>query len=419
MKILVISNLYPPFYLGGYELGCKQVVNGLSKLGHEVYVLTSFSHSPESGAEAFIYRQLDLKEKGFLPINFPGDYDRYQRFLSRVSNFCNTNNVISCVHKFCPDVVYVFNLVGIGGLAILSALNSMGVPWVTHLMDRYPVTLMEGVQKSVLEIYNARNGEIYSSGGIISMSNLLIEEIQTLGRFLFTNNPVIIPGWVDITGGIKRRQYLSEGKVRFVTAGAIYPHKGIDIIIDAVKKVLESKVQNFSVDIYGSGDIDTYIEKIRSEHLNEYIKLKGPRTQQELLCIYKNSDVFLFPTWEREPFGFAPVEAAAEGVVPIMTNVCGVSECFISGVNCLKVRRDAGILAETIIDICKKKYDLNSLGLSAQLITRQDLNFKSCLQKIIEVLSSRADSSYVKKLRPVWEDVNLAFLKNNLAMREF
>ena len=26
MKILVISNLYPPDALGGYEMGCRQVV---------------------------------------------------------------------------------------------------------------------------------------------------------------------------------------------------------------------------------------------------------------------------------------------------------------------------------------------------------------------------------------------------------
>ena len=29
MKILVISNLYPPDALGGYEMGCRQVVENL------------------------------------------------------------------------------------------------------------------------------------------------------------------------------------------------------------------------------------------------------------------------------------------------------------------------------------------------------------------------------------------------------
>ncbi|HHW4677972.1 MAG TPA: glycosyltransferase family 4 protein [Xylella sp.] len=43
MKILIISNLYPPFYIGGYELGCKNIVDGLVAKGHDVVVLTSRS----------------------------------------------------------------------------------------------------------------------------------------------------------------------------------------------------------------------------------------------------------------------------------------------------------------------------------------------------------------------------------------
>ena len=29
LKVLVISNFYPPHYIGGYELGCRDVVEGL------------------------------------------------------------------------------------------------------------------------------------------------------------------------------------------------------------------------------------------------------------------------------------------------------------------------------------------------------------------------------------------------------
>ena len=40
MKILVLSNLYPPDFHGGYELGCEQAVNALPARGHEVRVVT-------------------------------------------------------------------------------------------------------------------------------------------------------------------------------------------------------------------------------------------------------------------------------------------------------------------------------------------------------------------------------------------
>src|SRR6476659_3796831 len=57
MKILAVTNLYPPHYLGGYELICYMVVNELRARGHDVQVLTSNhvvqgkSCAPEPGIE--------------------------------------------------------------------------------------------------------------------------------------------------------------------------------------------------------------------------------------------------------------------------------------------------------------------------------------------------------------------------------
>ena len=50
MKILVVSNLYPPDFIGGYELGCRQAVDVLRDRGHEVRVLTSTPRTPVPAA---------------------------------------------------------------------------------------------------------------------------------------------------------------------------------------------------------------------------------------------------------------------------------------------------------------------------------------------------------------------------------
>lgn len=41
MRLLFVSNLFPPHHLGGYEIVCKQVADGLRERGHEVSILTS------------------------------------------------------------------------------------------------------------------------------------------------------------------------------------------------------------------------------------------------------------------------------------------------------------------------------------------------------------------------------------------
>ena len=46
MKVLALSNLYPPDVIGGYELACAQAVDGLLARGHDVRVLTGAPRQP-------------------------------------------------------------------------------------------------------------------------------------------------------------------------------------------------------------------------------------------------------------------------------------------------------------------------------------------------------------------------------------
>ena len=41
MRILVISNIYPPGFIGGYELGAREIVDYLWQGGDDIQVLTS------------------------------------------------------------------------------------------------------------------------------------------------------------------------------------------------------------------------------------------------------------------------------------------------------------------------------------------------------------------------------------------
>ena len=45
-SILVLSNMYPPHHMGGYELSCRDVVDRWRARGHDVTVLTSTMRLP-------------------------------------------------------------------------------------------------------------------------------------------------------------------------------------------------------------------------------------------------------------------------------------------------------------------------------------------------------------------------------------
>ncbi|ACS86458.1 glycosyltransferase family 4 protein [Musicola paradisiaca] len=422
MKIMVISNLYPPYYLGGYELGCKSIVNGLVKRGHDVVVLTSPSHVPEEKisqsdqSSPVILRRLQLKS--FQPINSPHENVlKVNHLEAMLTNYANTAMVLDAIQEYKPDCVYLFNLVGIGGLAILDALNSISAPWVLHLMDRAPETLQFGFSKDVLSIFNAQNGNLYKHGKIISMTKHLVDEIELLCKFTFSNKIDLVPGWVDIEKTFFKREYTRSEKLRFVTAGAVQSHKGIDIIVETAALLRKNRVENFNIEIYGDGNIAYYVDLAKQYGVSDLVSFLGPRTQPELIDIYKASDAFLFPTWEREPFGFAPIEAAAVGCIPIITATCGAAERLVGNVHCLKIERSAASLFETLRRFCRHEIDVERIGTNAQVITREDLHFDTCLEQVESILNDVMKSKVIKE--PSWMDINRTYLKHNLSVKLF
>ena len=61
VRILVISNLYLPYHIGGYELVCADVVDALRERGHELRVLTSSRGQGMSDAPLHVLRILEAR----------------------------------------------------------------------------------------------------------------------------------------------------------------------------------------------------------------------------------------------------------------------------------------------------------------------------------------------------------------------
>src|SRR4051794_22620913 len=101
MKILILSNLYPPLYVGGYELHCQITVEGLRARGHDVQVLTSDygTSKSESSREQNVERT--LKIHGLLG----NPWLRIQQ-LEKLERH-NNQILRSAIEKFTPDLVYV------------------------------------------------------------------------------------------------------------------------------------------------------------------------------------------------------------------------------------------------------------------------------------------------------------------------
>ncbi|HEY2645147.1 MAG TPA: glycosyltransferase family 4 protein [Galbitalea sp.] len=397
MRILIISNLLPPRVIGGYEIACWNIAKGLRERGHDVVVLTSPTERPITENQDFVERSLAMH--GYThPHPTEPHIKEYADYQSVVSVPDNTRLVLDALRRFRPDHVIAFNLVGIGSIAIIDLLNAVGVPWTMNLGDRVPNTITEAVPRDILELYGLEDGAAFRLGSHAIISQTLADEIAA-GSIDLGNNVKIISRGIRPSAEKRGRAYRDGGVSRFNAAGAISEHKGVGIIVDAAALLRARGIDDFTVDVYGDGEREEFTRRAAAAGVEEHVRFPGAVQQAELFRRNASADAFLFPTWPREPFGSAPLEAAAVGCVPILTSNCGAAERLVDGVDALKVERTAEAFADAMERVIRGDIDLESFGRAGMERIAGPLSFERSLVELEEFIASFA--------RPDWADATL------------
>lgn len=121
MKILAISNFFPPNVLGGYEIGCHDILCGISRDAN-IHLVTSFStfYSHDSNNNIGVTVCPIFKPCSAYSIrpNSKTNIFHHERAFSGyiLENVLALRDKIS---EFKPDLIYLFNILGIGPVGIL------------------------------------------------------------------------------------------------------------------------------------------------------------------------------------------------------------------------------------------------------------------------------------------------------------
>ncbi len=398
MKILVLSNLYPPDFLGGYELACAQVVDALRHRGHDVQVLTA---APRLAApfEPYVHRRFELIDEwnpnSLGHRRLVHDLNNAQ---SRYVNAFNIHAFTTFLEEFDPDVVLVSNIVGLGGLALILTMQFLKIPWVWHLGDCVPRMLCSVSEEIVPPLAEEFTRQV--RGRYIIVSQRLRDEIEESGVTL--NGQVdLIPYWIVGDRPPPRQTFHRPGQtLRVMSAGQVARSKGVDILIEAAASLRDAGLTHFRVDIYGKITDSYFPYLIRRLDLAEQVQLKGILPQKELMALYADYDVFAFPTWEREPFGLVPLEAAARGCVPVATRRCGIAEWLVHGVHCLKADRTAGAFADAFAAVLRGQVALEPIARRGAEAAWRDFHLDTILPQIERKLVQASKQSRAGAGRP-------------------
>jgi glycogen(starch) synthase len=389
MKVLVVSNLYPPEFLGGYELACSQMVDALTGLGHDVRVVTSVSAHAHDRKEESVERTLELPPI-YSPSRMTAASEHLRQYFQLLACDVNPTNVRAlgeAIEEFDPDVAYLWNILGLGGLGVLALLQHAGVPWVWHIEDLIPRQLCTfGATGAQL----ARElGNVFP-GRYIMCSSHVLGEIRA-GGVEMGDHVQVIPNWVVGERPPPREQFFRGGELRILNAsGTLSEEKGAPILVEAAAELRRGGSANFTIDLYGR-DPDPRLRTLLHQHeVTDIVRRMGPRTHDELLALYPRYDVFAFPTWAREPFGFVALEAAAAGCLPVISHECGIAEWLIDGVDCLKAPRSATGFAEILAKVVRGEVDLPAMARRAQEVVWREFHISRVAAKVEQTLSEAA-----------------------------
>src|SRR5690349_13684922 len=136
MRILFLSNFFPPARPGGYTQWCHEVTERLVQQGHSIGVLTSrYEVEKAPPGEKGIYRLLHLE--GDLAYYRPVDFfTRWQKQHRENLNFLERT-----VKEFAPDLIFVWGMWALSKALPAMAERLLPGRVVYYLSDYWPSAL--------------------------------------------------------------------------------------------------------------------------------------------------------------------------------------------------------------------------------------------------------------------------------------
>lgn len=354
MKILFLSNFYPPARSGGYTQWCQEVADGLKTRGHQIGVLTSnYEVEKADNSEQNVYRLLYLEADlhNYQPKHFFSDWRKEQRE--------NLTSVTRIITEFSPDIVFVWGMWAMSKAIPAEVEKVMGNRVVYFLSDYWPSAqdvhtvywsqpatrlhrrFFKKVVGSIVLGLLAPGGECQLKLEHVICVSAAVRDILTKAG-LPLQNARIIHGGTDIDRFkdlLKSDVRISESPdpLKLLYAGQLVEHKGVHTAVEAMALLVNNKgTKRARLTIVGSGP-DFYEQDlktiIRQEKLGHYLTFSGQASKSEMPTILSKHDVLVFPSIYEEPFARMTQEAMLAGLTVVGTTTGGTKEILREGKN--------------------------------------------------------------------------------------
>jgi glycosyltransferase involved in cell wall biosynthesis len=183
--------------------------------------------------------------------------------------------------------------------------------------------------------------------------------------------------------------------VNILYASSWSEHKGIYVLLDAIK-LLEKRRRDFIVNLAGSPYLHDFGQNLKYQKDNELVikslikKLKSVKViglvpHENLPEVYGNTDIAVFPSLWKEPFGLVNLEAMSCGVPVVASKTGGIPEIVAKDCGILVKPGDAQALAKALERLIENPKLRERMGLSGRKRALKYFNSKGYAEKILKI----------------------------------
>jgi len=342
VKILIISNMFPPFVMGGAEMAAHSLAVWLAEMGHEVRVLTCAPERSDEGVEV-LAEGLTVERHYFKNIYqiYQADRDRslskvvwhfQDHFHSETERIC-----ASVIAEFRPDIINTHDLQGIG-YNLLRAVGASKVPCVQTLHDFGFICVAMSMFQKGAEC--SRHHWVCQASAMIKrsyFSHIAALAFHSPSAALLDRHRPFLPSHREacaiplaLSFDNPPRSGDARGEVpRLLYVGQIEPWKGVDFLLSVLAEMPAPR--KFHLSIVGGG---SRLEPLRSRYGGEaWVTFRGKLPASQVGQFMADSDLLIVPsTWfENAPLVIS--QAIQMGLPILASRTGGLPEMVEAGTN--------------------------------------------------------------------------------------
>lgn len=337
LRIVMVSNLCPPDFDGGFEMRAFQLAGALRARGHDVQLVTS-KHRPTFKGEfndpPWVHRILDYVEKG------ESGSQRIRRFLAALPKSVeNAGALNSFLEGREVDLAYLFGLHRIG-LATHVPLVERGIPVLWHAGDPFLARQLKvwprkapPYQWMLNTVYKtARDMELRGDYRHIAFVSAKLRDYY-LSAGMNPEGAYVIPRGVDFPLGkdVDRKR---EQPPLFFQACRLHAQKGPHITIAAASKLAARRPDlAWGVEIAGAPEHPKYRDElfasIKRHGLEDKVRLMGQLPRSTVVEKIRGATALIHASIFEDPFANTIVETLGAGTPLIGSDIGSIREVIV------------------------------------------------------------------------------------------